>query len=270
MTPPAAPHTPLTPSRTTNATARGLLDAVLMEWTKLHSLRSNRLLLSLTAFVAVAFGAIFAVIAASTDLADRADAGDPLEMAFASTGLARIAVLVLGVLLITSEFGSGQVLSTFAAVPRRWQVLAGKAAVLCGAVLLVGTASAAALLAAAHALFAQHGITMTTSAGTQLRLVFGTGLQLALSALMALGLGALIRSGAGAIVSALGLFLVLPTLTFTLDRIQPYLPGAAASSLTSVDALPGHLSPLLALLATLAWAGVLLTAGAMSLEKRDI
>lgn len=270
MTPPAAPITPRTAPRTASATGRSLLSAVLMEWTKLLSLRSHRLLLLLTALVTVAFGAIFTIIAASTDLADRTDAGDPLEMAFVSTGLARIAVLVLGVLLITSEFGSGQALSTFAAVPRRWQVLAGKATVLSGAVFFVGTVAAAALLAAAHALFAQHGITVTTSTGTQLRLVFGTGLQLALSGLMALGLGALIRSSAGALVSALAAFLVLPTVTFTLERLQPYLPGATASSLTSVNALPGHLSPPLALLAALAWAGALLAVGALSLERRDI
>ncbi|KOU41484.1 hypothetical protein ADK55_28800 [Streptomyces sp. WM4235] len=263
MIPPATPGT-------ADVTLRGLLDAVRMEWTKLLSLRSYRLLLALTALVTVTFGTIFTLIAATTDLASRADLGDPLEMSFVSTGLARITVLVLGVLLITSEFGSGQALSTFTAVPRRWQVLAGKATVLSGTVLVVGTLSAAALLAVARVLFAQHGITVTTSTETQVRLVFGSGLQLALSALMALGLGALIRSSVGAIVSVLAVFLVLPTLSFTLGRVQPYLPGATASSLTTVDALPGHLSPVLALVATLAWTGTILTAGAVSLEKRAI
>ncbi|MEV0322668.1 hypothetical protein ACIBKX_33440 [Streptomyces sp. NPDC050658] len=268
VTPTASPTTPGSTSAT--VTARGLMDASYMEWTKLLSLRSHRLLLFLTALVTVAFGTLFALIAARTDLAGRTEAGDPLEMAFASTGLARITVLVLGVLLITSEFGTGQALSTFAAVPRRWQVLAGKATVLSGAVFVVGVIAAAALLAAAHALYAEHGIPVTTPTGTQLRLVFGTGLQLALSGLMALGLGALIRSSAGAVVSALALFLVLPTVTFALDRVQPYLPSATASSLTSVDVLPGNLSPLLALLATLVWAVALLAAGAVALEKRAI
>ncbi|RXS68762.1 hypothetical protein EST92_26380 [Streptomyces sp. TM32] len=247
-----------------------LKHAVLMEWTKLVSLRSYRWLMSLTALVTVAFGTVFTLLAATTDLAGRADAGDPLEMSFVSTGLARLAVLVLGALLITSEFSSRQASTTFAAAPRRWQVLAGKATVLAGALFAIGTVAAGSLLIIARLLFAQYHIPVLTSTGTQFRLVFGTGFQLALCGLMALGLGALIRSSAGTLVTTLTLFLLLPTVSFAMEHIQPYLPSATASSITSIDSLPGHLSPLTACAATLAWAGAILAVGALSLEKRDI
>ena len=48
-------------------------------------------------------------------------------------------VAVLGVLIITGEYSSGMIRSTLAAMPRRWPMLAAKATMLTGLVLLAGT-----------------------------------------------------------------------------------------------------------------------------------
>ena len=51
--------------------------------------------------------------------------------------LAQIAVGVLGVLLVTSEYATGLIRTTFAAVPRRLPVLWGKAALVAAATVAV-------------------------------------------------------------------------------------------------------------------------------------
>ena len=49
-----------------------------------------------------------------------------------------LAVGVLGVLAFSSEYSTGLIRTTFAAVPRRWAVLAAKAAVVGAAALIAG------------------------------------------------------------------------------------------------------------------------------------
>ena len=61
---------------------------------------------------------------------------------FSLTGgvLAQLAIAVLGVLVITSEYGSGMIRTTFAAVPQRLTVLGAKATVFAAVTLVVTTA----------------------------------------------------------------------------------------------------------------------------------
>ena len=67
--------------------------------------------------------------------ADRASF-DPTNDSFPGLAIGQLALGVLGVLAITSEFSSGMIRATFAAAPRRPLVLAAKAAIV-GAVTLV-------------------------------------------------------------------------------------------------------------------------------------
>src|SRR4029079_19704769 len=52
---------------------------------------------------------------------------DPTASSLSGLFLAQIAVAVLGVLLITSEYATGQIRATLAATPQRLTVLAAKA-----------------------------------------------------------------------------------------------------------------------------------------------
>ena len=62
--------------------------------------------------------------------------------------LAQIAAGVLGVLVITSEYATGLIRTTLAAVPRRLPVLWGKAAMLAAATLTVSLPAAFVAFAA--------------------------------------------------------------------------------------------------------------------------
>ena len=146
---------------------------------------------------------------AQMSTADRASF-DPTHDTFIGLVLGQLLLGTLGVLAITTEFSSGMIRATFAAVPRRPLVLAAKAAVLGAIALAAGELSAfAAFLAdqvvlkapAPHAALGQPGV---------LRAVLRAGAYPALIALIGLGLGALIRHTAGAICALVGVLFVLP------------------------------------------------------------
>jgi hypothetical protein len=55
---------------------------------------------------------------------------DPTNASFAGLAIGQVAIGVLGVLAVTSDFSSGMIHATFAAAPRRPLVLAAKATIL--------------------------------------------------------------------------------------------------------------------------------------------
>jgi len=82
---------------------------------------------------------------------------DPAAVSLTGVQLAQIAAGVLGVLLITSEYATGLIRTTLAAVPRRLPVLWGKAALAAAATLAVSLPVAfAAFLAGQSILARQH------------------------------------------------------------------------------------------------------------------
>ena len=57
---------------------------------------------------------------------------DPTQSAFGGLAVGQLAIGILGILTVSSEFTTGSIRATFAAVPRRGLVLAAKAAVIAG------------------------------------------------------------------------------------------------------------------------------------------
>ena len=101
------------------ARARDLLAA---EWIKLRSVRSTYLTLLFAAVAAVGVGYLVirsqATHWATMTAQDRAYF-DPVGEGFTGLGLAQLAFGVIGVLAISSEYTTGLIRTTFAAVPRR-------------------------------------------------------------------------------------------------------------------------------------------------------
>lgn len=54
---------------------------------------------------------------------------DPAQGSLRGYVIAQLVIGVLGVLVVTGEYGTGMIRSNIAAAPRRWPVLVGKAAV---------------------------------------------------------------------------------------------------------------------------------------------
>jgi ABC-type transport system involved in multi-copper enzyme maturation permease subunit len=158
--------------------------------------------------------------------------GTPPERTLQGVFAALIAVLVVAALFMTAEYRRGLIRVTFAAHPRRGQVLAAKAIVI-GAVTFVAgvTGSTAALLLGEKVLRANGNFILPVSTPTEVRLVAGTAAVLALVAVLAVGLGAILRHGAAA-VTALIAGIVVPY--FFAAAMPLLLPAAAMDWLLRV------------------------------------
>ena len=111
----------------------------LSEWTKLRSVRSTRWSLFAALVFIVGFGILACIVFESRwpHLSPQERAGfHPLRANLAGVNFAQLAIGVLGVLVITAEYSTGMIRSTFPAVPKRLPVLWGKALVF-GTVALV-------------------------------------------------------------------------------------------------------------------------------------
>ena len=186
---------------------------ILSEWTKFRSLRSTRYTLLATVGLTVGLALAAAILVVSqwgTMTATNKATFQPLNVSLVGANLGVMVIGVLGVLMITSEFSTGLVSSTFAAVPKRLPVLWGKAAVytiialsVTVPAMLVAFFSTQAILAGDHVqiAFGHSGVT---------RAVIGSALYLTIAGLLGIGLGGIFRSTAAAVTSLTVILFVVP------------------------------------------------------------
>jgi len=257
-------------------------DVLASEWTKLRSLRSNRWTVAIAAVVTLGLTAVVAAsLAAAPGAGHRGAAGAPAppvdRLATSFLAFAEYTVLpvtVLSVLVFTSEYSSGLIRTTFAAVPGRRAVLAAKAAVTGAAALAIGEVLAFACFFLAQAIFTgKHG-GLSLAAPGALRAVLAAGCTLAACALVGVGVGAVIRHTAGAIAAAIALVALLAAACLALPapwnvRIGRFtLPFAAYREVTAHPPA-GLFSPGLSWLILIAWPAAVLLIAAIVLTRRD-
>lgn len=245
------------------------------EWIKLRSLRSTGLTLAAAVLTMVAMGWIIAWATNrnwSELRPDEQAAFSAIDFTLAGSTLAQLAIGVLGVLLITGEYATGMIRATFGAVPRRLPVLWAKAALYAAVTFgLMLVASLTAFLGGQQ-LLGTHGTTL--SAPGAARAVIGVAGYLTLIGVFAVALGFIVRSTAGGVATLFALLLVLPGLGLLLpssweDRILPYLPSNAGSTMFSSQTATDSLSAGASLLVLLAWVATALAAAALLVTKRD-
>jgi ABC-2 type transport system permease protein len=252
-------------------------DVVRSEWTKLRSVRSTYWTLVVAAAAAIGLSALISSI-----YVNRYDGLSAIEKAtfnptaFSLNGLffAQLAIAVLGVLVITGEYSTGMIRSTFAAVPQRRTVLAAKAAIFGAVTLVVGTVSCFIAFFVGQAILSAKGIEAHIGDPGVLRSVFGAGLYLSVLGLLALGLGALIRHSAGAIAAVFGLLFVLPGVVATLpsswsNAIEKYLPSNAGQAIFRTIRDRSTLSPWVGFGVFCLYAAAVLVGAAVALTRRD-
>jgi ABC-2 type transport system permease protein len=279
-TPPARPA-PARPSSAQPGRFRPVAgDLARSEWIKLCTVRSTYWTLLAAAAGMIAFGALLtaAYVRHYTGAGPAArSAFDPAAYSLSGFFLAQLAIAVLGVVVMTSEYATGSIRSTLAAAPQRGTVLAAKAAVFGAVAAATGIASAFAAFLTGQVILSQKGIEAHIGGPGVLRSVTGAGLYLAVLGLLALGLGTVIRRTAGAVAAVVGLFLVLPVLVQGLPSgwqaaITRYLPSAAGQAIIGRTKFtpPGHLlSPWTGFALFCAYAAAALTAAAVGLNRRD-
>ena len=150
---------PTTRDTTTPTGLRVFTANVRAEWTKRRSVRSTAWTLLATVGIALGFGALVVVSQMSSwDKLNPAEKlrFDPTFFSLSGLWLAQLAVGVLGVLLVTSEYATGQIRATLGATPQRTMVVAAKATAFTDVVLAVGLVSSFAAFVAGQALSARN------------------------------------------------------------------------------------------------------------------
>ncbi len=247
------------------------------EWTKFRTVRSTAWSMLATIVLTIGLGALItgAQVAHWSEMpaAERARF-DPTMASLSGVFLAQLAVLVLGVLVMTGEYSSGTIRATLAAVPRRLPVLGAKVVVFATVVFLASAVSALVAFVIGQSILAHRGVGTTLSSPGVGGALLGAAIYLTLVGLLGLGLGAVLRSTPGAISAGVAGLLVLPILANFLPgqwstTVQKFLPGGAGQVLMRVHQLPAGLSPLQAGLLLGGYALVAVLAGAVVLSRRD-
>jgi ABC-2 type transport system permease protein len=218
------------------------------EWIKFWTVRST--LWSTATLVVLGAGLTTLVCAlAAPDLASGAESESPASFVTWGMMIAQITAVVLGALVVTSEYGTGMIRATLAATPRRGAVLAAKALVLSSTLFLVGTATAFAGYFAGNWFLEREGIGLALSDEGVLRSMLGSGLYLAGLGLFAAAVGLLVRHTAAVISTVLGLVFVVGNMVFLLpgawgEWIGKVMPGNAGSGIAApVSFNPNLLDP---------------------------
>jgi hypothetical protein len=148
-------------------------------------------------------------------------------------------------MVVTGEYATGSIRSTFAAVPKRLPVLWSKLGVFLTATLVLGTIASVLAFVAGQAIFSTKHVDASFGDPHVLRAVLGCGLFLAAMGTFGLAPGALLRNTAAAITTLTLVLFVVPVIVDVLpkgEKIGPYLPSAAGLTITSVSS-SGPLGP---------------------------
>ncbi len=181
---------------------------------------------------------------------------------------------MLGVLVISSEYTTGLIRTTFAAVPRRRAVIGAKAAIAGAVTLVAGELIAfATFFTGQWALSARH-LEVTLAHPGVLRGVLAAGFYLAVTAWVGFGLGAVIRHTAGAVTTMSAVVFLLPTIIHALPapwdvRIGKYTLDDAAQQMIAQHPVAGYFSAGPSALIVAAYAAAALAAGALLITRRD-
>jgi ABC-2 type transport system permease protein len=250
----------------------------LSEWTKLRSLRSTLYTLGATAVLTMGISIVIAAINSSNwnSMSAISKASfDPLHTGLAGVQFGVLPIGVLGVLMITGEYTTGMIRSTFAAVPTRLPVLWAKVGVYALVALAVAGASTLVGFFASQAILSSHHIQISFSHSGVPRAVLGSALYLTLAGLFGLGLGGVLRSTAAGIATFAGTMFVLPPLvqllpTSTAQAIDPYLPSNAGGAIMQIGHPAHTLSPWVGLAVFAGYTALAIAAAAVRLVKRDV
>ncbi|WP_436531665.1 hypothetical protein [Actinoplanes sp. HUAS TT8] len=227
------------------------------EWGKLWSLRSPWFCVAaavlLTAGLSFTLANDFAYDIANGRLpaSETLPVLDPLVQA---TQIGRLALVALAMLMVTSEYGTGLIRSTFLARPRRGDVLLAKTAVAVVVGFGAGLAGSAAGWAAGAFALGPHAAAGDPVAGC-LRLAVVTAVACAFTT----GVGFLLRSGVGTLTT---MVVLLVGLQMVDERLGVYLPAWASVDFAAGDGIR-HL------LVLLAWTVAALAGAQVLLVRRD-
>jgi ABC-2 type transport system permease protein len=254
--------------------------AIHAEWTKLRTVAATSWLLAGAIALTVGLGAVATL---ATRFSSTGSGQDVTKLSLAGVQLGQAMIVILAVMAISGEYGTGMIRITLTAIPRRPNMMAAKAAILTALVLaaatiaVLGSVLAGRLILPANGFTPAHGYALLSlTHGATLRAALGSVLYLALIALLSLGIATAVRDSATAIGIVLGLLYVFPILAalvtaphikHVLQQIAPMSAGLAIQDTTNLHHLPIAPWPGLGVLA--GWATASLLIGGVLLKLRD-
>jgi hypothetical protein len=270
----------------TTASARevvipGFGDLCRSEWTKIRTVRSTGWSLLVMAVLSLGFTIFYAAkLMSSWSTLDAAGRNgfisDPVAgLLQPGATFGQLAVGVLGVLLMASEYSTGMIRVSVLAVPRRTPLVAAKAVVFGAVVFVVAQAVAVPAFLVGSAITREHSSTSIGQAST-VHAILGFGAFMVLTGLIGLAVGAIAGRPVAGLGAMIGLQYVAPLmLSFFPGSLAGHLVAALPATSASAVMSNGHNAdnvypPLASLGIVTAWAAALLAAGFVSVKRRNV
>lgn len=249
-----------------------LHSSVASEWIKFRSVRSTTY--SVITMFALSLGIGALIDWGGAHHPDRADHLDPLTRSLAGHFFAQFVVGVIGAMIITSEYSTGSIRNTLAAIPRRTLLVISKVIVLVTAIILTTEVLSFSMFLLGQAIFKGNIATYTLSTPGALRGVILCGVLLSLLALMGFSFGLILRRTPAAISLFVVMILVIPILVQFLpsswgNPISRYLPNNLGEGMISINQAPGTFSPYVCLMVLALYVAALLAGGTVLFNQRD-
>ncbi|MFI8960780.1 ABC transporter permease [Streptomyces sp. NPDC053493] len=248
------------------------------EWTKIRTVSSTVWTLASALLVTVAMSAALCALMRSTfdNLSEVERATfDPTFLSFSGMVLGQLAMVVFGVLVVGTEYSSGMIRTSLAAVPQRASFLFSKIAVAGALALLVGLATSFLSFFLGQALLGEHRTTI--GADNVLRAVIGGGLYMGLIAIFSMGVATMLRSSMLSLGILVPFFFLISQILSAVPKakeVARYFPDRAGSQIMQVvpDAMGSEKAPYgpwggLGIM--LIWVAAALVGGYLVLKKRD-
>jgi ABC-2 type transport system permease protein len=255
--------------------------ALSAEWTKLRTVRSTTWSIAAVVGLTIALTAFLCSLA-QTDAGGVGEGDDDIVAnSLFGVHLGLIAVVAFAALVVASEYRTGAIRTTFAAMPGRGAVLGAKALLVSILVFASGLVASTASFLIGQPLL--HGGNFVPPAYPYVsltdppvvRAVVGTAMFLTAVALLALGVATILRRSAAAIATVLGLLLVPVVVSDALQErtrelvreLTPIAGVAIQTTRERFDNLP--IGPWGGLAVTGAWAAAAMAVAAWTLRTRD-
>lgn len=230
------------PLRSSGVKAPRPVDTLRSEWTKLRSVRSTPVTLAVIALIVVGLSGLITLAVVTNHRHGERVIDNPIGILQAAWFFGLLAFMVLGVLVMTSEYSSGLIGPTLLATPKRLRVLAAKATVFALTALVTGEVMSFVNFFVSHAIASGYASFPDPALGDRnvLRAVIGMGIDAALAGLMGLAFGALLRNTAWSITTGVAITFVLPLIFNFLpsswsNPLLEYWPTQAGSQLEEVN-----------------------------------
>ncbi|MFE2285715.1 ABC transporter permease [Streptomyces sp. NPDC059443] len=211
------------------------------EWTKIRSVASTLWTLASAFIVTVGISAALCALINNSfkNMPPQEQATfDPTLSSFAGMTLGQLALIVFGVLVVGTEYSSGMIRTSLAAVPQRGSFLFGKLLVATGLALIVGLVTSFVSFFLGQAILGDRSIGIGEP--NVLRAVIGAGLYMAMIALFSMGVATMLRSSMLSLGILMPFFFLISNILGAVSatrKVARYFPDQAGSKIMQV--VPG-------------------------------